>query len=134
MVCYYKLLKHNLKTRTSTLLYLLQQPGGCEPGFFLRDFPNWPTDTKVADGLFLCLLAKSASFMVVLVELKGTDKERAIKQPNDTAQILCSRSRFPQQPHSRTVLQVLMTPPPSRPFHKCSRCNDRKAEPLGEIV
>jgi len=109
MVCYYKLLKHNLKTRTSTLLYLLQQPGGCEPGFFLREFPNWPKDTKVADGLFLCLLPNSAGFMVVLVALKVTDKGRATKQPTGTAQILCSRSNFPQQPHSGTVLQVLMT-------------------------
>ncbi len=112
MVCYYKLLKHNLKTRTSTLLYLLQQPGGCEPGFFLREFPNWPTDTKVPDDLLLCLQANSTSFMVVLVELKGSDKEYAIKQLDDTAEILCSRSKFPQQPHSRTVLQVLMTTHP----------------------
>jgi len=50
--------------------------------------------------------------MVVLVELKGTDKEYAIKQLDDTAEILCSRSNFPHQPHSRTVLRVLMTTHP----------------------
>ncbi|MGO9120097.1 MAG: hypothetical protein ACLQPD_21090 [Desulfomonilaceae bacterium] len=75
----------------------------------LRRCAIWPTGKKIADGLFLCLSANSRSFMVVLVELKGTDKDRVINQLNDAAGVLCSGSQFPQQPHNRTVAETLVT-------------------------
>ncbi len=76
-------------------------------GIDLRKCPNWPPDKKRTDGLFLCLSANSDAFLVVLVELKGSDKERAINQLDDTADALCAKSHFSQQPHSKVILHAL---------------------------
>lgn len=75
-------------------------------GLDLRKCANWPPCKKRTDGLFLCLSTNSRSLLVVLVELKGTDRERAMDQLNDTAETLCSKARFSQQPHNNTVFAV----------------------------
>lgn len=74
----------------------------------LRKCANWPKNKKITDGLFLCLPADSSNLLVVLVELKGADSERAIKQLNDTTEVLCSKSQFSHQPHNSTVLETLV--------------------------
>ena len=65
----------------------------------------WPDGKKRCDGLFVCIPPGSKYFLIVLVELKGTDKEDAFDQLSDTAEMLCRQSAQSPKPHSSSIMQ-----------------------------
>lgn len=68
----------------------------CEP---------WPQGKKRCDGLFVCIPPASKSFLIVLVELKGSGKQDAFDQLLATTKILCRKSTERLKPHSSSIVQ-----------------------------
>lgn len=67
----------------------------CEP---------WPPGKKRCDGLFVCIPPASKSFLIVLVELKGTYREDAFDQLIATTEILCCKSTDQVKPYGSSVI------------------------------
>lgn len=49
----------------------------------------WPNGQGICDGLFVCLAQNCNHLIVTLVELKGSDVEKAMNQILDTCILLC---------------------------------------------
>lgn len=58
----------------------------------------------IADALFLCLSPNSDHFLVIVVELKGTDVSHGIKQVVQTSERFCKNGRWNRMSHSRHML------------------------------
>jgi hypothetical protein len=61
-------------------------------GIDLEKLADWPRDRKRCDVLFVCSMPDRADFMVVLVELKGSDTGHAIDQIEESRKTLCKGS------------------------------------------
>jgi len=60
----------------------------------IKDWDDWPEGFSSCDCLFVCGQEGRTEFLVLLVELKGDDTEKAMEQLRSTARLLCARSSF----------------------------------------
>lgn len=84
---------------------LKNNPSDKAAGIDLRKCEIWPDKEKRCDGLFVCLPPKSKDFLIVLVELKAPNKERAFDQLSATTRILCRKSTNRLAPHRESIIQ-----------------------------
>jgi hypothetical protein len=64
---------------------------------------NWPREQPRCDALFVCSVPGSNALVIVLVELKGSDVERALDQIISSANALCKRANAERSPHTESV-------------------------------
>lgn len=65
----------------------------------IKAWPDWPEGQPSCDCLFVCGQEGRKDFLVLLVELKGDDTERAMEQFRSTAKVFCHGSAFPFAGH-----------------------------------
>lgn len=65
----------------------------------IKDWDDWPSGVPSCDCLFVCGQEGRDEFLVLLVELKGDDTEKAMEQFRSTAKVLCHGSGFPGAGH-----------------------------------
>ncbi len=89
-------LKSPKKKEKGRAFSIKPEKGEAAVGIDLEAIDHWPQNEKRCDALFLCWLPERNEFLIVLVELKGNHREKALEQIRETRQILCrgTGSRF----------------------------------------
>lgn len=65
-------------------------------GLGLESIPSWPAGRRRCDGAFICRTPERKDFMVVLIELKGGHREKALEQIKESRSVMCrGSSEFP---------------------------------------
>lgn len=83
------------------------EPGEAVIGLKLKPLrESWPEGKGICDGLFVCLTPDCNHLIVTLVELKGSDVNKAMSQIEDSCLLLCKVPNPVWEIHSRRVSEA----------------------------